>query len=73
MSQERDFLKEHAGFCCWPLVETGRKTLCNAMTFQVNGKFPPLCEQHLKELRQILEHRKALSVKKKSFKATGGV
>ncbi len=69
MSEERDFLKDHAGFCCFPLVETGRKTLCNAMTFAVDGTFPPFCPEHLKEVRQILEHRKALKVKKKWFKA----
>lgn len=73
MSNERDFLKEHAGYCCFPLIETGRKTLCNNMTFQVEGVFPPFCEEHLREIKKIMAHRKSLNVKKKTFKASGGM
>jgi len=58
MSQEKDFLREHAGRCIFPLVETGRKELCNAITFKTDGAFPPFCEQHLAEVRRMLEHMK---------------
>ena len=56
MSEEKDFLREHAGRCVFPLVETGRKELCNAMTFKVDGSFPPFCEAHTIEVRRTLEH-----------------
>jgi hypothetical protein len=77
MSEERDFLKEHAGRCLFPLVEKGRKELCNAMTFKVDGSFPPFCEQHLTEVRRSLEYIKtknqsAGAKKKMGFKGSVG-
>lgn len=72
MSDERDFLKKHAGFCCFPLPETNRKTLCNEMTFMVDGKFPPFCKRHTEEVRKILYQKQRTPVKSKSIRARGG-
>ena len=77
MSDEREFLKEHAGRCIFPLVDKGRKELCNAMTFRVDGAFPPFCEQHTEEVRRMLEYmktkRKSANTKKKmGFKGSVG-
>ena len=58
MSQETDFLKEHAGRCIFPLVEKGRKELCNAITFKTDGAFPPFCGEHTIEVKRIMEHIK---------------
>ena len=58
MSDEREFLKEHAGRCIFPLVEKGRKELCNVMTFKTDGTFPPFCEKHTIEVNRILQHMK---------------
>ena len=76
MTAEKDFLREHAGSCVFPMVdpESGkRKKLCGAMTFRENGVFPPFCKEHLEEIKKIIAHRKSLKIEKKSFKASGGV
>ena len=67
---EKKFLKDHTGFCLFPVgpmdPETGlRKKLCDAMTFQENGEYPPFCKEHTQEVRKIMAYRKTVAKTKK--------
>jgi len=71
---EQAFLRDHTGMCIFPLVETGRKTLCGAMTFEENGQYPPFCKEHTEEIKKILAFIKSNRQKKKvlQVKPQGG-